>query len=345
MHKGKTYIVERKPEQFRAAKEGKEPKHTPAKGEMYIIEENEPKNIESKPTEVTKRVTELLGVDKDQFRQIAMIAQGDFAKILTAKSSERTDIFRKLFNTEMYKEIGEIISDKASKAEEKVKETNTHIEQLLRGISYAENKFSDKEKEDFENLLKDGKAYDKIIEITKKIRDEDENLYKGFTDKLQDLNNNKTALSEKRTKAETVAEAKNNLEINKKLLDEEKEKLKTFTKDLNTANKEENKIIELESKNAEISKLRNKYIDFEEQLTKCKETENDTKACEEDKKNLSDNYKIIKDTIENYQKEEATLEKSGEIYQKHTAEKEKEQNNYDNIICGVYIACFFILQS
>ena len=121
VHKGKTYIVERKPEQFRAAKEGKEPKHTPAKGEMYIIEENEPKNIESKPTEVTKRVTELLGVDKDQFRQIAMIAQGDFAKILTAKSSERTDIFRKLFNTEMYKEIGEIISDKASKAEEKVK--------------------------------------------------------------------------------------------------------------------------------------------------------------------------------------------------------------------------------
>ncbi len=52
--------------------------------------------------QTTKAVTELLGIDRSQFVQIAMIAQGDFLKLLLAGTEERGRIFRKIFNTDCY---------------------------------------------------------------------------------------------------------------------------------------------------------------------------------------------------------------------------------------------------
>ena len=58
--------------------------------------------IATKTTEVTKKITEILGVDRGQFTQIAMIAQGDFLKLLLASTEERIKIFRQIFNTGKY---------------------------------------------------------------------------------------------------------------------------------------------------------------------------------------------------------------------------------------------------
>lgn len=48
---------------------------------------------------VTRRIAELLGLDAKQFRQIVMLAQGDFRKFLEAKSDERTAILSRVFDT------------------------------------------------------------------------------------------------------------------------------------------------------------------------------------------------------------------------------------------------------
>ena len=58
--------------------------------------------IISKTTEVTKEIEEILGVTKEQFTQIAMIAQGDFLKLLLASTEERIGIFRQIFGTEKF---------------------------------------------------------------------------------------------------------------------------------------------------------------------------------------------------------------------------------------------------
>ena len=52
-----------------------------------------------KKKETDAKIVEILGVDADQFTQIAMIAQGDFLKLLHAESKERRKIFSRIFHT------------------------------------------------------------------------------------------------------------------------------------------------------------------------------------------------------------------------------------------------------
>ncbi|HEX3018345.1 MAG TPA: SMC family ATPase [Caproicibacter sp.] len=56
-------------------------------------------------TAVTKEIVELMGIDCRQFRQTSMIAQGEFLKLLLADSAERSDIFRRVFDTGIYRRI------------------------------------------------------------------------------------------------------------------------------------------------------------------------------------------------------------------------------------------------
>lgn len=60
---------------------------------------------------VNRAVSELLHVDAKQFKQIAMIAQGEFYHLLNAKTEERTVILRKLFQTEGYRKLEDVLKD------------------------------------------------------------------------------------------------------------------------------------------------------------------------------------------------------------------------------------------
>lgn len=56
----------------------------------------------TKTREADQAIVELLGIDRSQFSQIAMIAQGEFRKLLSSSTSTRAAIFRKLFDTQCY---------------------------------------------------------------------------------------------------------------------------------------------------------------------------------------------------------------------------------------------------
>lgn len=67
----------------------------------------------TKQTEVDDEITALLGLDHDQFCQIAMLAQGDFLRLLLAKTEERSRIFQKLFDTGRYARLQEKLRQSA----------------------------------------------------------------------------------------------------------------------------------------------------------------------------------------------------------------------------------------
>ena len=80
-YRGKDYTVKRNPEYLRPKDRGQGMTTEKANAELIFPDERQPV---TKSTEVTKAVTQLLGLDQRQFRQIAMIAQGDFQKLLLA---------------------------------------------------------------------------------------------------------------------------------------------------------------------------------------------------------------------------------------------------------------------
>jgi len=99
---GKQYRVTRNPEYQRP--KGRGTGFTTQKGDATLVFPDGRQPI-TKHREVTKAVTELIGLDYKQFTQIAMIAQGDFQKLLLAGTSARIEIFRKIFHTYPYQKL------------------------------------------------------------------------------------------------------------------------------------------------------------------------------------------------------------------------------------------------
>ena len=102
-YRNEVYRVRRNPEYLRPAKKGKG--LTTEKADAQL--EYPDGKIITKSKEVTKAVVELIGLDRGQFTQIAMIAQGDFLKLLFAKTEDRSKIFREIFRTKEYQILQE----------------------------------------------------------------------------------------------------------------------------------------------------------------------------------------------------------------------------------------------
>jgi len=83
---------------------------------------------------VTEAVTSLLGVDWKQFKQISMIAQGEFLQLLTANSAERGLIFRKVFSTQIYDEIQRKLKTLAINLKYQCEDIDKSMIQFLNGI-------------------------------------------------------------------------------------------------------------------------------------------------------------------------------------------------------------------
>lgn len=88
--------------------------------------------------EVDSKVKEILGVDKEKFSQIAMIAQGGFTKLINAKSDDRTEIFREIFDTAKYKRLQDELGVVNRQKNEEYKALEVRLETLLNNVKYAE---------------------------------------------------------------------------------------------------------------------------------------------------------------------------------------------------------------
>ena len=94
-NQGKTYTVRRNPEYDRPSKRGGGVTTQKAEAELTLPDGR----VVTKLREVNAELIGILGVDRRQFSQIAMIAQGDFLKLLLAETRERQAIFREIFKT------------------------------------------------------------------------------------------------------------------------------------------------------------------------------------------------------------------------------------------------------
>lgn len=75
--------------------------------------EREDEVIASNPREVGERIRDLFGFESEQFRQVIMLPQDQFRKLLKANSKEREEIFKALFQTEQFEKVEEALKDEA----------------------------------------------------------------------------------------------------------------------------------------------------------------------------------------------------------------------------------------
>ena len=107
MHKGIKYEIERSPSYMRKKIRGEG--MTQVSGDASMVYSD---RVITGDANVTEECIKILGLNASQFKQISMIAQGEFLKLLLAKSSDRALIFRKIFDTYIYKSISDKLKDK-----------------------------------------------------------------------------------------------------------------------------------------------------------------------------------------------------------------------------------------
>lgn len=142
---GKEYTVSRSPEYTREGR--KTP--VPADADMLCSDGR----AWTKQEAVNEAVQELLGLNAQQFSQVAMIAQGDFMSILRAESAKRAELFRRIFDTCLYNRASEEL--KALQSERRLKydaAREAYARLAARLISGAE----DKDAEALRDLSGDG---------------------------------------------------------------------------------------------------------------------------------------------------------------------------------------------
>jgi len=133
---GQTYTIRRNPEYMRPAKrKGGKSELTLEKADvLLILPDGTPV---TKIRDVERKVHEILGIDRAQFAQIAMIAQGDFRQLLRADTRERQAIFREIFKTGEYQKLQEALRAELRGLQEACKSAREGIRQYVDGLSCA----------------------------------------------------------------------------------------------------------------------------------------------------------------------------------------------------------------
>lgn len=99
-HRGKRYTITRKPAQKRPKKRGGGETEETASVEFDLGS-----RVITRRGEADAAIEALLGINGDQFRQIVMIAQGEFLRLLLAKSDERMAILGRIFDTRRFADL------------------------------------------------------------------------------------------------------------------------------------------------------------------------------------------------------------------------------------------------
>ncbi len=132
-YRGEIYQIKRNPDYPRLSnrrdKEGNLKYTTEAASVTLTLPNGEV--FPGKIREVNEKIVDIIGLDGDQFHQIAMIAQGDFLKLLHASSKERQEIFGKIFGTDIYHCVQDILKEKAGVLAGELKEEQDNIAREL----------------------------------------------------------------------------------------------------------------------------------------------------------------------------------------------------------------------
>ena len=249
--RGERYIVNRVPKQKKKRVRGDGYTEKTADATLILPDGK----VITKVKNVTDKIIEILGITREQFKQIVMLAQGEFKKLLLADSVEREGIFRKIFNTYDFEKIQAELKDKAANLSKNRTKSKHEMEINLKNI-----------KGEHDIVIDEYVDFPLVIEKLKDLLERDNNIYKTLNEEGKVVDNNLQVKNQEKA----IIETNNNLIKEKEIITKALEEL--LSKEDEYKNKAKTII---DGKNAkEVKYIEDKLIETTKKLTKREEDYN-----------------------------------------------------------------------
>ncbi len=201
---GKRYVVRRNPEYERPKARGEGMTTAKADAELTYPDGR----VVSKLRDVDEAVRDIIGLDRDQFVQVAMIAQGDFQKLLLASTDDRKKIFQKLFHTERYETLQNRLKESASKLRQACSESRAGMRQYIGGITCEPD---DMIYSEVEQAKEGALTADEVLSLLDRLLERDESLISGYDAKISAIDGESSSIQKKITEAEAYQKTEKTL--------------------------------------------------------------------------------------------------------------------------------------
>lgn len=200
---GKKYRAYYAPEQQRQKKRGEGFVKVNAAASLYLLPDSGAPELLAEGVRVTKEKIEgLLGLDSDQFRQVVMLAQGQFRGLLEADSQSREKIFETLFGTQKYTQIEKKLKDQAAEIQGLHRDSQRNLAIILEGVGYESlqnlKEGLKEQQEEIVELQREEQKAEKIVVAAQVVFTAGE----SGNVKLQELEDSETALTKLQGKAD-----------------------------------------------------------------------------------------------------------------------------------------------
>lgn len=288
----KQYTIKRNPGYERRKKRGEGTAKEAASAELIRPDGS----VITKNGEVNAAVCDIIGVDRQQFSQIAMIAQGDFLRLLFANTMQRQEIFRKIFRTEPYETFQKRLKKEFGGIDDGLKTARNSVRQYIDGIMCGED--------DVLNIdVKKAKSGDmlteNVIELLERLTAQDSVKRGRLNEKIAAADKRLAELERALEKAEQLQKHREELSVLKKQYSEMTHKLSGLEAAL------ENE----KSRQPEADIIRNKIAEINSKLPEYEEQEKRLNELEQEKKKLEHNKALSKSMQAKLDESKAELEK------------------------------------
>lgn len=224
-HGGKEYCVTRNPEYMRPAKRGDGWTKQVAEAQLDLPDGS----VITKVNAVTDEIKKMLGIDKNQFSQIAMLAQGDFLKLLLASTEDRIKIFRNLFKTEKYLDLQKSIEQSQKELYGRVQDGKKSVNQYIGGImADADDVLSI----DVEHAKKGEMTTADVLSLLEKLIAQDQRQKSALDQEQESIRTELEQINTRIGAAETIQKAKDAIAADREKLVQEEPKMEKLQEDL-----------------------------------------------------------------------------------------------------------------
>ncbi|WP_141432377.1 AAA family ATPase [Bacillus sp. 03113] len=233
--RGKTYFIKRSPQQEKKKDRGEGYTTIQAKAELYVYDETGKQQLlASNIREVEEKIKEIIIIDSHQFRQILMIPQGEFRKLLISDSKEKEIILQRLFHTEIYKRVEEKLKEESIELKKSVEK---EIDHRIRAIHSIHALFE----QELVDLKKEGSQNDMLILplLEKEIGTMNEQLNR-YNDEVKEKQQERDKLKQRIFEADIILKqlkAKEELQVKKNELELQEKVFEQKQKDIYFAQK------------------------------------------------------------------------------------------------------------